>query len=404
MNKVNKFWAYKVLPLVYDSSLSYLEVLQKLVTKINEVITTTGEMAANVVEALKNSEAAVNTANEAEDKAQEALNKANNIPTKTSDLTNDSGFVNAAAAAAAAPVQSVNNQTGNVLLSIPTKTSDLNNDSGFIDSSGAPVQSVNGKTGTVLLDIPENTSDLVNDSNFITRDQVLTWPSVADTMTTTDLQTLALTRPGAHLCWNKYGPTSYSPTQTAAASWVYNLFTKAESGTLYIYLSAYDTTNSLFYLCDTSGTWYRIANYSDLPTKVSDLTNDSAFITNTNFDYSSVASSVTSMATSTWTELAKVTLPSAGIFIISATIRFAQNSTGNRRLIVSSSNTGNWQQYTAGLVNNAPGTDVFTQLSVCYPIKDSTSPTLYLFGWQNSGSSLTISNCNIRYLRISTSA
>lgn len=36
------------------------------------------------------------------------------IPTKTSDLTNDSGFVNASQAAAVAPVQSVNGQTGNV--------------------------------------------------------------------------------------------------------------------------------------------------------------------------------------------------------------------------------------------------------------------------------------------------
>jgi hypothetical protein len=36
------------------------------------------------------------------------------IPQKTSDLTNDSGFVNASGAAAAAPVQSVNGQTGAV--------------------------------------------------------------------------------------------------------------------------------------------------------------------------------------------------------------------------------------------------------------------------------------------------
>lgn len=62
------------------------------------------------------------------------------IPTKTSDLNNDSGFVNATQAANAAPVQSVNGQTGTVTLdaddvgalpdttSIPTKTSDLQND------------------------------------------------------------------------------------------------------------------------------------------------------------------------------------------------------------------------------------------------------------------------------------
>lgn len=43
--------------------------------------------------------------------------KATGIPTKTSDLENDSGFVDAAGAAAAAPVQSVNGQTGDVEIS-----------------------------------------------------------------------------------------------------------------------------------------------------------------------------------------------------------------------------------------------------------------------------------------------
>ena len=62
----------------------------------------------------------------------------------------------------AVPVQSVNGQTGAVVLDaedvgalpddtiIPTKTSDLENDSGYITS--APVDSVNGKTGEVVLD------------------------------------------------------------------------------------------------------------------------------------------------------------------------------------------------------------------------------------------------------------
>lgn len=39
------------------------------------------------------------------------------IPDSTSDLINDSGYVDAAGAAAAAPVQSVNGQTGNVVIS-----------------------------------------------------------------------------------------------------------------------------------------------------------------------------------------------------------------------------------------------------------------------------------------------
>jgi hypothetical protein len=42
------------------------------------------------------------------------------IPTKTSDLTNDSGFVNASGAASAAPVQSVNGQTGDVTVTGPS--------------------------------------------------------------------------------------------------------------------------------------------------------------------------------------------------------------------------------------------------------------------------------------------
>ena len=93
------------------------------------------------------------------------------IPTDTSDLTNTAGFVDAAGAAAAAPVQSVNGQTGAVTitapvtsvngqtgavsLTIPTDTADLTNTAGFVDAAGAaaaaPVQSVNGQTGAVTI-------------------------------------------------------------------------------------------------------------------------------------------------------------------------------------------------------------------------------------------------------------
>lgn len=86
-------------------------------------------------------------------------------------------------------VTSVNGQQGAVVLTaadvgaiantvtIPTKTSQLQNDSGFISS--VPVTSVNGKTGAVNLtasdvnalpastEIPSKTSDLVNDSGFL---------------------------------------------------------------------------------------------------------------------------------------------------------------------------------------------------------------------------------------------
>ena len=66
------------------------------------------------------------------------------IPSKTSELDNDSGFITNAALAPYAKTADV-----------PAKTSQLNNDSGFVDAAGAsaaaPVQSVNAKTGAVVL-------------------------------------------------------------------------------------------------------------------------------------------------------------------------------------------------------------------------------------------------------------
>lgn len=121
------------------------------------------------------------------------------VPTKTSDLTNDSGFLTSA------PVASVNGQTGAVSLTasdvgalpssttIPTKTSDLTNDSGFITASAVPAPSstspamdgtaaAGSSTDYARADhvhpsdtnkadvsaIPTATSDLTNDSGFVT--------------------------------------------------------------------------------------------------------------------------------------------------------------------------------------------------------------------------------------------
>lgn len=90
------------------------------------------------------------------------------IPTKTSQLTNDSGFITDAALIGYAKTTD-----------IPTKTSQLENDSNYITANEAPVTSVNSKTGAVQLNasdvgalpdttvIPSKTSQLDNDSGFI---------------------------------------------------------------------------------------------------------------------------------------------------------------------------------------------------------------------------------------------
>lgn len=82
------------------------------------------------------------------------------------------------------PVQSVNGQSGNVELTysdvnalsentvIPEKTSELTNDSGFITASEAPVQSVNGQTGDVTVTGAD--SVYVGD-NEPTSDEAIIW-------------------------------------------------------------------------------------------------------------------------------------------------------------------------------------------------------------------------------------
>lgn len=116
-----------------------------------------------------------------------ALPNTTTIPSKTSQLTNDSGYITESSV----PVKSVDGETGAVVTNaikstqqnlsdaqktqarinigagtssfdgnynslsgkptIPSNTSQLNNDSGFITSENAPVKSINGKTGNVTL-------------------------------------------------------------------------------------------------------------------------------------------------------------------------------------------------------------------------------------------------------------
>ena len=68
------------------------------------------------------------------------------------------------------PVTSVNGQTGAVTIAVPTKTSQLTNDSGFITASDIPT-------------IPTATSQLTNDSGFITSSDIPTIPTKTSELT-----------------------------------------------------------------------------------------------------------------------------------------------------------------------------------------------------------------------------
>lgn len=103
------------------------------------------------------------------------------IPDATSDLVNDSGFIN--------QIKTINNQsligTGNITIegsdfsgsyndltdkpTIPSKTSDLTNDSGFVVGSSLSSVATSGSYNDLSNKptIPSKTSDLTNDSGYI---------------------------------------------------------------------------------------------------------------------------------------------------------------------------------------------------------------------------------------------
>lgn len=154
---------------------------------------------------------------------------------------------------------------------IPTKTSDLQNDSGYITDAGvtsfngstgavtytAPVTSVNGSTGAVTVTVPTKTSDLTNDSGFLTSytetDPIYS-ASPAAGITDADISS-----------WNAksdfsgdYDDLTNKPTIGNAT------LTIQKNGTNVQTFTANATSN-------------KTANIT-VPTKTSDLTNDSDFV------------------------------------------------------------------------------------------------------------------------------
>lgn len=116
--------------------------------------------------------------------ANASSNKTINIavPTKTSDLTNDSGFVTSSGIPS--KTSQLTNDSGFITSSsIPTKTSQLTNNSGFITSSSVGTANLTiQKNGTTVatfsanatsavtanITVPTQTSQLTNNSGFIT--------------------------------------------------------------------------------------------------------------------------------------------------------------------------------------------------------------------------------------------
>lgn len=213
------------------------------------------------------------------------------IPTATSQLNNDSGFITSANLPNLTPYQPKNDTTLNTTnktvvgainelktnvnnINIPTKTSQLTNDSGYITSSNIPT-------------IPTKVSQLTNDSNYVTQTEMT--DAIADAVTggTVDLTgyqkssdnnlaTVDKTVVGAinelkqgmdnFEGGSGEGLTNEQKQQLADA------YAHSQSP----HVSASDIPTKVSELTNDSG--YLTTNDITIPTKVSDLTNDSKFI------------------------------------------------------------------------------------------------------------------------------
>lgn len=246
MKHIKDFWCYKVLPLVYDSSLSYYEILTKFVTKLNEVIEWVDAGLKTIptkTSQLTNDSGFLTNAN---------------IPTKTSQLTNDSGFVNEEEAASAAPVQSVNGNTG-----------DVNTFNFGVCESGAGAQE---KTVTIN-GITTLTEGLIIHVLFTNENTVSTIQLNVNNLGAYYISTAGIKAPPANY-WVKnqivefvFHDSRWIATRGGAASTTEYGITKLSSSTTSTSTTLAATPSAVKAVKDA------------IPTKVSDLTNDSGFIT-----------------------------------------------------------------------------------------------------------------------------
>lgn len=214
----------------------------------------------------------------------------NDLPTKTSDLENDSGFI-----------------TENDIPPIPSKTSDLQNDSGFITSSALPTKTsdLQNDSGYITSSaLPTKTSDLTNDSGFITQNDIPAIPSK-----TSDLQ-------------NDSGfiTSADIPTKTSELENDSNFATTSDIPT---------NTSDLY---NDSG----FITSSAIPTKTSDLENDSGFaviddtVTANNKAWSSgkISGELGNKADKSTVDEISVEVPSKNLFVSEYSAGYISTSTG----------------------------------------------------------------------------
>ena len=351
------------------------------------------------------------------------------LPGELSAFDNDEGFVDAAGAAAAAPVQSVDGGTGTVdtwkqrYLGANAVSSPNNDTVSTWANLGQGWSWYN--TAGQIYGQPSTWGFLFNYVNVAKSDvfqiwhtqpagyvyqrggngstpfNAASWKLIADensiqslafsTMQTTDIP--ANSNLDNYKTLGNYNSpnaaTSATITNAPITSSGFVLFVMRHNtgGNIYQFLIANATTLGIYsrmYTTSTStwNSWNRLARASELKT----------------FSVSNTNGSAVSTASGTAKTVQEVTL-TAGTYILECAAEFASNATGYRNLRLSTTNNGGaLDRYSARTVQAANGST--TRIGFTYPVTLSATTTYYLVAQQNSGGNLNVTP-GYRYLKIS---
>lgn len=173
------------------------------------------------------------------------------VPSNTSDLNNDSGFITESdIPAIPSKVSELDNDVGYVTAeAIPSKVSELDNDAGYITMSAIPA-------------IPSKTSELYNDSGFITLSAI---PSNVSDFNNDAGYLSSVT-------WNDVQNKPAIPSKTSELDNDSGFIT---AQAIPSNLSSFN--NDVGYL--SAVTWNDVSGKPNIPSQTSDLVNNSGFIT-----------------------------------------------------------------------------------------------------------------------------
>ena len=353
------------------------------------------------------------------------------IPTRLSQLINDTGFINVAQAAAAAPVQSVNEHTGDVTIT-DIMTRRANQATAYPTTSGAWSVATNIFSNLTpasyygILTIENNGNYQRHIFNNMSGQVFVGWTDNANITEPATWSILSETSKDLYFC--EYNVTTNAQIESALAAnkipvLLYSdtlyVFSKRVSTTNHYFCAVHSTSSSSSYYyarCSSnawtsgSGTLARLASptFTGTPKAPTASTGSNttqlattAFvqqeITANQPTYTNISTGSVSVPSSTGTELESFTLQ-PGVYLVNYGATFTSNATGYRTLYISTTTSISDAIYSGAIRTNA--TDgASTWLSGSLLLRVSTATTFYFAATQNSGSSLTVSG-NVRYSKL----